>query len=51
MPDRNVGNATILIADDSEANSDLLNEILMEAGYRTICVRGHVFSLPPSTPI
>jgi response regulator RpfG family c-di-GMP phosphodiesterase len=39
MPDRNVGNATILIADDSEANSDLLNEILMEAGYRTICVR------------
>jgi putative two-component system response regulator len=39
MPDRNAGNATILVADDNEANSDLLSEILLEAGYRTICVR------------
>ena len=31
--------ASILIADDNEANGALLSEILEEVGYRTICVR------------
>jgi putative two-component system response regulator len=39
MPDRNLIASTILIADDDESNSELLSEILMEVGYRTICVR------------
>ena len=39
MPDRNLVAATILVADDNEANGALLSEILEEVGYRTICVR------------
>jgi cyclic di-GMP phosphodiesterase len=39
MPDRNLMAATILVADDNEANGALLSEILEEVGYRTIRVR------------
>jgi putative two-component system response regulator len=39
MPDHNLIASTILIADDDESNSELLSEILMEVGYRTVCVR------------
>src|ERR1700729_2768578 len=39
MPDRNLVAATILVADDNEANGALLSEILEEVGYHTICVR------------
>src|ERR1700742_140841 len=36
---KNLVAATILIADDNEANAELLREILEEVGYRTISVR------------
>jgi putative two-component system response regulator len=39
MPDRNLVAATILIADDNEANAELLSDILEKVGYKTISVR------------
>jgi len=38
MSESGNGKATILIADDHEANRDLLSEILSGPGYNVICV-------------
>jgi CheY-like chemotaxis protein len=37
MSESSNGKATILIADDHEANRDLLSEILSGPGYNVIC--------------
>jgi putative two-component system response regulator len=39
MPNFRAGNATILVADDNEANRELITGILSAAGYQVVCAR------------
>jgi DNA-binding response OmpR family regulator len=39
MPDLKPTNATVLVADDNQANLELLSGMLMVAGYRVVCVK------------